>query len=386
MLRTLASACGKSSRQLLKNSLVLRGLATQAEFDIEECKLHRLDSGPPVKATLTREDGLVYYKQMTMIRRMENAADRLYKARVIRGFCHLYSGQEACAVGMEHAIDKDDSVITAYRCHGWTYMRGKSALEVLAELTGRVSGTTKGKGGSMHMYGHEFYGGNGIVGAQVPLGAGVAFAHKYRNNGKICLTLYGDGAANQGQLFETFNMAKLWDLPCVFICENNQYGMGTAANRASAVTDFYTRGDFVPGIQVDGMDILAVREATKFAADYTRSGKGPLLMECVTYRYYGHSMSDPGVSYRSRDEIQTVRKTQDPIAGLKEKLLEADLATADDIKAIDQEVKTEIEEAVEKSKTDPEIALDELYKDIYSGGMEGHDIRGCDPMTLGKHN
>ncbi|CAB4037990.1 probable pyruvate dehydrogenase E1 component subunit alpha, mitochondrial [Paramuricea clavata] len=184
----------------------------------------------------------------------------------------------------------------------------------------------------MHMYGHEFYGGNGIVGAQVPLGAGVAFAHKYRNNEKICLTLYGDGAANQGQLFETFNMAKLWDLPCVFICENNQYGMGTAANRASAVTDFYTRGDFVPGIQVDGMDILAVREATKFTADHARSGKGPILMECVTYRYYGHSMSDPGVSYRSRDEIQSVRKTQDPIAGLKERLLGADLVTADDIK------------------------------------------------------
>lgn len=298
----------------------------------------------------------------------------------------MYSGQEACAIGMHHSIDKDDSVITAYRCHGWTLVRGKSVLQILAELTGRESGTTRGKGGSMHMYGHEYYGGNGIVGAQVPLGAGVAFAHKYRENGKICLTLYGDGAANQGQIFETFNMAKLWDLPCVFICENNQYGMGTSAERASAVTQFYTRGDFVPGLQVDGMDVLAVREATKFAADYARSGKGPILMECVTYRYYGHSMSDPGVGYRTRDEIQNVRRTQDPIASLKERILDTNLGSTDDLKAIDQDIKTEIEEAVKRAQEDKELPLDELYKDIYSGGMKGHPIRGCDPMTFVNHN
>ncbi|XP_046848229.1 pyruvate dehydrogenase E1 component subunit alpha, mitochondrial-like [Xenia sp. Carnegie-2017] len=386
MLLSFASTCCRSTRKALRTGGAFRRLATLGEFDIEEFKLHRLDEGPPNKATMTRDEGLDYYKQMTTIRRMENAADKLYKAKIIRGFCHLYSGQEACAVGMEHAINREDSVITAYRCHGWTYMRGKSVKDVLAELTGRVTGTTRGKGGSMHMYGSEFYGGNGIVGAQVPLGAGIAFAHKYRNNGKICLTLYGDGAANQGQVFETFNMAKLWDLPCVFICENNQYGMGTAANRASAVTDFYTRGDFIPGIQVDGMDVLAVREATKFAADFVRSGKGPILLECVTYRYYGHSMSDPGVSYRTRDEIQNVRKTQDPIASIKEKILSADLVTEDELKAIDKNVKTVVDEAVEESQKDPEIALEELYRDIYSSGMNGAGIRGCDPMTIGIHN
>lgn len=386
MLRT-GSAALKVNSSLTRPFLGLlvtatRGLASQvkeAEFELSDCPIHRLDSGPPKKAVLTREDGLTYYRQMQIIRRMETAASNLYKSKVIRGFCHLYSGQEACCIGMEAAIDKDDSIITAYRCHGWTYMRGVSVAEILCELAGRKTGCSKGKGGSMHMYGHEYYGGNGIVGAQVPLGAGIALAHKYRGNGKICIALYGDGAANQGQVFETYNMAKLWDLPCIFVCENNGYGMGTSVERAAATTEYHTRGDYIPGIKVDGMDILTVREATKFAADYTRSGKGPILMELATYRYYGHSMSDPGTSYRSRDEVQSVRKTRDPISGLREKLLDSGLADVDDIKSIENEAKQEVEAAVKAAQGDPDPTLDDLFLDVYADdNMDGHKIRGCD--------
>ncbi|XP_058506182.1 pyruvate dehydrogenase E1 component subunit alpha, somatic form, mitochondrial-like isoform X6 [Solea solea] len=265
-------------------------------FDIKKCDLHGLEAGPPLKAELTREQGLEYYRTMQTVRRMELKADQLYKQKIVRGFCHLYDGQEACAAGIEAAINLSDHLITAYRAHGYTFTRGVSVREIMAELTGRKGGVAKGKGGSMHMYAPHFYGGNGIVGAQVPLGAGVALACRYQGNGQICVSLYGDGAANQGQIFETFNMAALWKLPCIFVCENNKYGMGTSVERASASTDYYKRGDFIPGIRVDGMDILCVREATKFAADHCRSGKGPILMELQTYRYHGHSMSDPGVS------------------------------------------------------------------------------------------
>jgi len=355
------------------------GQVNEAEFELADCPIHRLDSGPPKKAILTREDGLSYYRTMQVIRRMETAASTLYKSKVIRGFCHLYSGQEACCIGMQAAINMDDSIITAYRCHGWTYIRGVSVKEILCELAGRKTGCSKGKGGSMHMYGHEYYGGNGIVGAQVPVGAGIALAHQYRGNGQICVTLYGDGAANQGQVFETYNMAKLWNLPCIFVCENNGYGMGTSVERAAATTEYHTRGDYIPGIKVDGMDILTVREATKFAADYTRSEKGPILMELATYRYYGHSMSDPGTSYRSRDEVQSVRKTRDPILGLREKLLDSGLADTEDIKRIEQEAKQEIEEAVKAAEADPDPTLDDLYLDLYADdNMEGHVVRGCD--------
>ncbi|XP_074626682.1 pyruvate dehydrogenase E1 component subunit alpha, mitochondrial-like isoform X2 [Acropora palmata] len=316
---------------------------------------------------------------MQVIRRMENAASTMYKSKVIRGFCHLYSGQEACAIGMQAAIHKDDSIITAYRCHAWTYIRGIPVADILSELAGRKNGCSKGKGGSMHMYGHEYYGGNGIVGAQVPLGGGIALAHKYRDNGQICVTLYGDGAANQGQVFETYNMAKLWDLPVIFVCENNGYGMGTSVERAAATTEYHTRGDYIPGIKVDGMDILTVREATRFAADFTRSGKGPILMELTTYRYYGHSMSDPGTSYRSRDEVQSIRKTRDPIMSLREKLLDSGLADTDDIKRIEKEAKEEVDAAVKVAQAGPEPALDDLFLDVYADdNMEGHKIRGCD--------
>ncbi|XP_066915243.1 pyruvate dehydrogenase E1 component subunit alpha, somatic form, mitochondrial-like [Clytia hemisphaerica] len=317
---------------------------------------------------------------MVTIRRFEQEASKLYKEKVIRGFCHLYSGQEACAVGMTATLTPDDSVITAYRAHGWTYLKGRSVKQVLAELTGRKGGCTQGKGGSMHMYAHEFYGGNGIVGAQVPLGAGVAFAHKYRGNGRVCVTLYGDGAANQGQIFETFNMAALWDLPCIFVVENNGYGMGTSSNRASAVDEFYTRGDFIPGISVDGNCVISVREASKYAVDHAKN-KGPILLELNTYRYFGHSMSDPGTSYRTRDEIQETRQKRDPINGFKERLVGLELATQAELKKVDQEVKKMVDEAVQFARTDAEPPRDDMAMFIYSEGTGGESVRGSDLFT-----
>ena len=235
----------------------------EATFDYHPYKLHRLETGPATSTLLTREEALKYYHQMVTIRRMETAAANLYKEKEIRGFCHLCSGQEAIYTGMHAAMREMDSVITSYRAHGFTYVMGVSVLGVLAELAGKKSGVVRGKGGSMHMYTKNFYGGNGIVGAQVPLGAGIAFAHKYKGDGGVNFSLYGDGAANQGQVSEAFNLAKLWNLPVVFICENNHYGMGTSQERHAASTDFYKRGDYIPGIHVDGMDILAVREATR---------------------------------------------------------------------------------------------------------------------------
>ncbi|XP_067124881.1 probable pyruvate dehydrogenase E1 component subunit alpha, mitochondrial isoform X2 [Centruroides vittatus] len=321
---------------------------------------------------------------MMMIRRLEAAANNMYKEKIIRGFCHLYSGQEACAVGMEAALRKTDAVITAYRAHGWTYVRGVSVKSVLAELTGREVGCARGKGGSMHMYSPNFFGGNGIVGAQVPLGAGIAFGLKYLDKDDICLALYGDGAANQGQVFEAYNIAKLWNLPVIFICENNGYGMGTSADRAAASTDYYTRGDYIPGIWVDGMDVLAVREATLFGAELCRSGKGPLVMEVATYRYHGHSMSDPGTSYRTREEIQEVRQTRDPITSFREKIITANLVTSEELKKIEQDVRKEVEEATEIAKSSKEIPLEEMFADVYVEPIQPK-IRGVTPFTEHTH-
>ncbi|XP_050423482.1 probable pyruvate dehydrogenase E1 component subunit alpha, mitochondrial isoform X1 [Adelges cooleyi] len=358
--------------------------ASEASFETKPFKLHKLDSGPSTSVTLNSEDAVKYYTQMQTIRRIETAAGNLYKEKIVRGFCHLYSGQEACAVGMKAMFREQDSIITAYRAHGWTYLMGIKPFGVLAELTGRKGGNARGKGGSMHMYAKNFYGGNGIVGAQVPLGAGIAFAAKYSGTGGVCFALYGDGASNQGQVFETYNMAKLWNIPCIFVCENNGYGMGTSADRSSASTDYYSRGDYVPGIWVDGMDILAVREASRFAIDYCTSGKGPIVLETATYRYSGHSMSDPGTSYRTRDEIQEVRQTRDPITSFKTKILDANLVTADQLKAIDSSVKAEIDDAVKKAKADTEVPLAELAGDIYSAPLE-KSIRGVSPFQPLEH-
>uniref|UniRef100_A0A672PNN1 Pyruvate dehydrogenase E1 component subunit alpha, testis-specific form, mitochondrial n=1 Tax=Sinocyclocheilus grahami TaxID=75366 RepID=A0A672PNN1_SINGR len=325
-------------------------LTPQASFDIKNIQeLHRLDEGPSLQTVLTREDELRYYRTMQTMRRMELRADQLYKQKIIRGFFHLYDGQGACAVGIEAGISPMDHLITAYRAHGYTYTRGVSVKEIMAE-----GGVAEGKGGFMHMYAKNFYGGNGIVGAQVRCTCGPAC--QYQGKNEVCVTLYGDGPANQGQIFESFNMAALWKLPCIFICENNKYGMGTSVERASASTDYYKREDYIPGLRVDGMDVLSVREATRFAADYCRSGKGPILMELQTYSYHGHCMSDPGVSaflslgYRTREEIQEVGSKSDPITMLKN---------------IDAEVRKEIEEAAQFATSDPEPPLEDLCKHIF---------------------
>ena len=276
LLRTLKNLM-RPGRQCMSTS--------SAQIALSPYKYHKLEPEIPETGTLTADEARDLYYKMAVIRRMETTASNMYKEKVIRGFCHLYSGQEAICVGLKAAMEPQDSVITAYRAHGWTYAMGVEVEKVLSELTGRKNGCAGGKGGSMHTYAPNFYGGNGIVGAQVPLGGGIAFAHKYREDNGVCITLYGDGAANQGQVFETYNIAALWKLPCIFICENNQYGMGTSVERASASTDYYTRGDYIPGIYVDGMDVLSVREAGKWALEYCRSGKGPLVMEMKTYRF-----------------------------------------------------------------------------------------------------
>ncbi|XP_062510198.1 pyruvate dehydrogenase E1 component subunit alpha, mitochondrial-like [Corticium candelabrum] len=378
-LRTVLLSKGMlPSRQVA----IARGISQQAEFSLSKIEGHRMEDvfTFPETAVATRDEMLSYYREMTIIRRMEDASFAMYRDKLIRGFLHLYNGQEACCVGMEAAIRPDDPVITAYRAHGWAYTRGVPVHEILAELTGRIGGCAKGKGGSMHMYAQQFYGGNGIVGAQVPLGTGIAYAIKYRNEDRLCVTLYGDGAANQGQVFEAFNMAKLWSLPVLFVVENNNYGMGTSADRASAVTAYYTRGDFIPGFKVDGMDVLTVRESTKLAAEYCRSGKGPLLMELDTYRYYGHSMSDPGTSYRGRGDVQAVRKARDPIMACKERILEKDLATEDELKDIDKEIRKMVQEASDFAMKSADPPLDDLYKDIYYNEPK-FKVRGADAYT-----
>ncbi|KAH8385186.1 hypothetical protein KR200_011861 [Drosophila serrata] len=355
--------------------------ATEATVKVNRpFKLHRLDEGPAEEVKLTKDEALRYYTQMQTIRRLETAAGNLYKEKIIRGFCHLYSGQEACAVGMKAAMRDVDNIISAYRVHGWTYLMGVSPNGVLAELTGVQGGCARGKGGSMHMYSPNFYGGNGIVGAQVPLGTGVGLACKYKGNGGMCLALYGDGAANQGQVFEAYNMAYLWKLPVIFVCENNNYAMGTSTERASCNTDYYTRGDALPGIWVDGMDVLAVRSATEFAINYVNT-VGPLVMETNTYRYSGHSMSDPGTSYRTREEIQEVRQKRDPITSFKELCIELGLLSADEVKAIDLKVRKEIDEATAFAKTDAELGVSHLWTDVYSNCLESK-LRGTISYNL----
>merc|ERR1712055_1060130 len=360
-------------------------ISTEASFDWNPYKLHRLDEGPATTTTLTRDEGLRMYREMVTVRRMETAAANLYKEKQIRGFCHLCSGQEAIYSAIHAGLREQDSVITSYRAHGFTYVMGVPVLGVLAELTGKKSGCVRGKGGSMHMYAKNFYGGNGIVGAQVPLGAGIAFAHKYKEDGGVNFSLYGDGAANQGQISEAFNLAKLWNLPAVFICENNHYGMGTSEDRHAASTDFYKRGDYIPGIHIDGMDILAVREATRFAIDYCSvQQKGPLVYEISTYRYHGHSMSDPGTSFRTRDEVQEVGHTRDPITGFRDRIIGAELAETSEIKAIELEVKQSVDADVKKAKSDGEIGEEELYFDIYENNIGGK-VRGIFSKDAHEH-
>ena len=313
---------------------------------------------------------LDFYRQMLLIRRFEERAGQLYGLGLIGGFCHLYIGQEAVAVGMQSALQVGkDSVITGYRDHGHMLAYGIDPKLIMAELTGRAAGISKGKGGSMHMFSvdHGFYGGHGIVGAQVSLGTGLAFKHKYANDGGVCVAYFGDGAANQGQVYESFNMAELWKLPIIYVIENNQYAMGTSVNRSSAEDQLFRRGESfrIPGLQIDGMDVLAVRGAAEVAVEWVRSGKGPILLELKTYRYRGHSMSDPA-KYRSREEVQAVREKSDPIEHLKRDLLAAGVSE-DEIKKIDNEIKAQVVEAADFAEQMPEPEPQELYTDVLVG-------------------
>ena len=306
------------------------------------------------------------YKKMLLIRRFEEKAGQLYGMGKIGGFCHLYIGQEAVVVGIQSAQIEGDSIVTSYRDHGHMIACDMDPKGVMAELTGREDGYSKGKGGSMHMFSREkgFFGGHGIVAAQVPIGAGLAFAHKYNSNNNVCITYFGDGAANQGQVYESYNIASLWQLPVIFVIENNKYGMGTSVNRSSAGDNLSDRGKAY-GIKseiVDGMDIIAVREAAIKAIEYCRLGKGPYILEMKTYRYRGHSMSDPA-KYRTRDEVDQIKKTSDPIENIK--VLLNKMGVVDKVlKDIDVEIKSIIADAAKFAQESPEPSASELYTDI----------------------
>jgi pyruvate dehydrogenase E1 component alpha subunit len=319
------------------------------------------------KPNVSADELTQYYRDMLLIRRFEEKAGQLYGMGLIGGFCHLYIGQEAVVVGLEAAAEEGDKRVTTYRDHGHMLACGMDPKGVMAELTGREGGYSRGKGGSMHMFSTDkhFYGGHGIVGANVPLGAGLAFADKYLENNRVTFTYFGDGAANQGQVYETFNMAALWDLPVVFVIENNQYAMGTSQKRSTSTPDIYTRGEAfgIPGEAVDGMDVLAVKEAGDKAVAHCRSGKGPYILEIKTYRYRGHSMSDPA-KYRTREEVQKMREEKDAIEHVRELLISGGHASEEDLKAIDKEIKEVVNASADFAKESPEPATDELWTDI----------------------
>ena len=321
------------------------------------------------KSTEKKGDLIKFYRDMLLIRRFEEKAGQLYGMGLIGGFCHLYIGQEAVVVGLEAAAKEGDKRITSYRDHGHMLACGMDPNGVMAELTGRSGGYSKGKGGSMHMFSKEknFFGGHGIVGAQVPLGAGLAFADMYMENESVTFTYFGDGAANQGQVYETFNMAALWKLPVIFVIENNQYAMGTAQERSTSSPEIYTRGDSfgIKGEAVDGMDVVAVRDAGVKAAAHCRAGKGPYILEIKTYRYRGHSMSDPA-KYRTREEVQKMRAQRDPIESIRSLLVSEKLSTDEEIKIIDKEIKEIVNSCAEYAKESPEVPAEELWTDIYA--------------------
>ena len=325
---------------------------------------------PKDKPAVDKDQLLSLYRTMLLIRRFEERAGQLYGMGLIGGFCHLYIGEEAVAVGVQSIKQPRDQIITGYRDHGHMLAAGMDPKAVMAELTGRAAGASKGKGGSMHMFSAErqFYGGHGIVGAPASIGTGLALANKYRDNKGVAFVYFGDGASNQGQVNESFNMAEVWKLPVVYLIENNQYAMGTAIERSSSETHLYRRGASfnIPGKEVDGMDVSAVRAAGLEAAQNARAGKGPILLEMKTYRYRGHSMSDPG-KYRTREEIDEVRRTRDPIDHLRERLESGGLADDAKLKALDAEVKAIVADAAEFARTTPEPAASELYTDVYVG-------------------
>jgi len=324
-------------------------------------------AAPPEEAEASAADLLKYYREMLLIRRFEEKAGQMYGMGLIGGFCHLYIGQEAVVVGVLNAAKEGDSIVTSYRDHGHMLACGMDPKGVMAELTGRSGGYSKGKGGSMHMFSREkrFFGGHGIVGAQVPIGTGLGFAHKYRNDGHVSLTFLGDGAINQGQVYESFNMAALWKLPVVYVIENNKYSMGTALARHSASQDLYTRGSpyGISGAPVDGMNVLAVRAAADDALEHARSGQGPFILEMQTYRYRGHSMSDPA-KYRSKDEVNRMRAEHDPIDQVKKRLVDGGMADENQLKSVDKEVKDVVAAAADFAQQSPEPDPSELWTDV----------------------
>ncbi|MEI8145635.1 MAG: pyruvate dehydrogenase (acetyl-transferring) E1 component subunit alpha [Alphaproteobacteria bacterium] len=342
-------------------------VATQTKSAGKPAKAAAKASAKGPGPSFTKAQDLEAYREMLLIRRFEEKAGQMYGMGLIGGFCHLYIGQEAVVVGMQMAAKEGDQVITAYRDHGHMLAAGMAANGVMAELTGRRGGYSRGKGGSMHMFSAEkhFYGGHGIVGAQVSLGTGLAFANRYRGNDNVSMTYFGDGAANQGQVYESFNMAALWKLPVIYIIENNRYAMGTAVSRASAQTDFSKRGvSFaIPGEQVDGMDVRAVHAAGLKAMEWCRGGNGPIILEMQTYRYRGHSMSDPA-KYRTKDEVQKMRTEHDPIEQVRHRLLEDWKVGEDELKAIDAKVRDIVAESAEFATNDPEPDASELWTDV----------------------
>ncbi|KAK4842388.1 hypothetical protein QYF36_020683 [Acer negundo] len=347
-------------------------IETSVPFTSHQCE------APSRAVDTSPKELLTFFRDMALMRRMEIAADSLYKAKLVRGFCHLYDGQEAVAIGMEAAITKKDAIITAYRDHCAFLGRGGNLLQIFSELMGRIDGCSRGKGGSMHFYKKDanFYGGHGIVGAQVPLGCGLAFAQKYSKDEAVTFALYGDGAANQGQLFEALNISALWDLPVILVCENNHYGMGTAEWRAAKSPAYYKRGDYVPGLKVDGMDALAVKQACKFAKEHALKN-GPIILEMDTYRYHGHSMSDPGSTYRTRDEITGVRQERDPIERIRKLILSHDLATEKELKDIEKEMRKQVDDAIAQAKESPMPDPSELFTNVYVKGY-GVESYGAD--------
>jgi len=323
----------------------------------------------PAASNVDRELLLHFYREMLLIRRFEEKAGQLYGMGLIGGFCHLYIGQEAVVVGLEAAASEGDKRVTSYRDHGHMLASGMDPNGVMAELTGRAGGYSRGKGGSMHMFSKErhFYGGHGIVGAQVPIGAGLAFADKYLGNDSVTFAYFGDGAANQGQVYETYNMAELWDLPVIFVIENNQYAMGTSTARSTKSPSYWERGAAygIPGEEVDGMDVLAVKAAGDKAVAHCRAGNGPYILEIKTYRYRGHSMSDPA-KYRTRDEVQKMRDERDAIEHVRQLLLTGEHASEAELKTIDKEIKEIVNASAEFAKESPEPSADELFTDIYA--------------------
>lgn len=367
------------------SSRFLRTAATRANgarfmsshtFDISGAfETHNFETAPDESIVATKKELVDMFELMYTMRRMEITCDNEYKSRAIRGFCHLYDGQEAVATGIQNALTVDDSWITSYRCHCVALCRGGSVSSVLGELFGNIDGYSKGKGGSMHMYNkeHNFYGGAGIVGAQVPIGAGLAFANKYNQKPgepmNVAIACYGDGAANQGQIWEAANMSNLWNLPMIFCIENNHYGMGTSIERHSSINDYYKMGNAIPGLRIDGMNVLAVREGMRFAKEYCAAGNGPMYVEMMTYRYHGHSMSDPGTTYRNREEIDFTRSTRDPLEFVKQCLKEAEFMTKEEITATEKRIRKEVQKEVMKAKGSTVPPLEELTTYIYASDL-----------------